>query len=210
MEGSAGLIPPLPPNTCCTQCTGRRQLLPCSNPCTAPASAAPLGWIWPLCIQGEPRTSRGVSPQTCGLGCGIPPLSSACQQCSRPSFFGKDSNNSLFRLNTTSPGKEQEPVPQPSFGWRGCLQRSSPCSKCPQRAFRDSPSPALAVPGSSCPTAEAPLVPPQLITCPACLPRSTPHPASTKVLLCWQESAFLVTPRELSLMNASWEIYPPP
>lgn len=107
-----------------------------------------------------------MSPQTCGLGCGIPPPSSACQQRSRPSFFGKDSNNSLFRLNTTSAGKEQEPAPQPSFGLRGCVQGSSSCSKCLQRAFQDSPS-GLSVPGSSCPTAEAPLLPPQLPNLPS-------------------------------------------
>lgn len=144
-----------------------------------------------------------MSPQTCGLGYGIPPPSSACQQRSRPSFFGKDSNNSLFRLNTTSAGKEQEPVPQPSFGLRGCLQGSSPGSKCLQRAFQDSPS----VPVTSEPSAEAPLVPTQLISCPTCLPRTTPHPASTKEL-CWQQSAFLIiTPGKLSLMNPSWETF---
>lgn len=68
--------------------------------------------------------------------------------------------------------------------------------------------PSLSEPGRPCPTAEAPLVPPQLISCPTCLPRTTPHPASTKLLLCWQESAFLIiTPRKLSLMNASWETF---
>lgn len=62
-----------------------------------------------LCTQGEPRRE----PPDLWAGLGHPPPSSACQQHSSPSFFGKDSNNSLFRLNTTSPEKEEEPVPQP-------------------------------------------------------------------------------------------------
>lgn len=150
-----------------------------------------------------------MSPQTCELGCGIPPPSSACQQRSRPSFFGKDSNNSLFRLNTTSPGKEQEPVPQPPARlWaEGLSAGKQPLLQVPAKGFPRLPSPRPSVPGSSCPTAEAPLVPTQLTSCPTCLPRTTPHPASTKVL-CWQESAFLITtPGKLSLMNPSWETF---
>lgn len=145
MEGTAGPVPGCLPTPTTWDLGGSALQQPRGGQCTAPASAAPLGWIWPPCIQGEPRTSRGVSPQTYGLCHGIPPPGSACRQHSRHSFFGKDCNNSLFRLNTTSPGKEQEqgspfPSPQPHSEWRGCPQGYSPCSGCLQMAFQGSPS----------------------------------------------------------------------
>lgn len=116
MEGTAGLVSrclPTPTARDVWDLGGSALRQPRGRQCAAPASTAPLGWMWPPCIQREPRTSRGASPQTCELCHNIPPTGCACRQHSQPSFFGKDSNNSLFRLNTTSHGKEQEPVPQP-------------------------------------------------------------------------------------------------
>lgn len=106
MQGSAALVPLCLPTPAAHKAQGPGSSFP----------AAPLGCIWPLCSQEEPRTSRRVSPQTCGLGCGIPPPSSACQQRSWPSFFGKDSNNSLFRLNTPVLGRNRSLLPSPALG----------------------------------------------------------------------------------------------
>lgn len=101
--------------------TGSSQLSACSSPeesnAQTPAFAVLLSWSWPPCTQGEPGRAGKAPRPVSSAAASLPPA--PCWQRSQPSFFGKDSNNSLFRLNTTSPGKEQEPLPQPPAlpGW---------------------------------------------------------------------------------------------
>ena len=140
----------------------------------------------------EPPTPWAVlwhpSPGSAGSAAGLPSLV-------------KTPNNSLFRLDTTSPGKEREPVPQPcrdGSGQRGCAQGCSlvpaACKRLSKTALRQG---SAAAPASlerhrwslRCGSSAAQ---------PA-FPGTHLALASTKVLLRWLGSP--------SLMNPSWETF---
>lgn len=106
---------PLPPRT------GSSQLSACNGPEESNAQHQPSQHCWagpgPSALKGSPGQAGKAPRPVSSAAASLPPA--PCWQRSQPSFFGKDSNNSLFRLNTTSPGKEQEPLPQPPSlpGW---------------------------------------------------------------------------------------------
>lgn len=158
MEGTAGLIPHCLPTPAARNAQDPGSSFPAVALRRAVHSISSTSGLYLARVhsRGVPRTSRGASPQTCGLCRGIPPPAlPAVSAASLPSLV-KTPTIPFLGLIPPVPGKNRRPFPspQPFHGGseqRDCLQGYSPCSGCLQMAFQDSPSSGHALPSQLLP-----------------------------------------------------------
>lgn len=182
MEGTAGLIPHCLPTPAARNAQDPGSSVPAvalRRAVHSISSTAGLD-LAPVHSRGVPRTSRGASPQTCGLCRGIPPLAlPPVSAASLPSLV-KTPTIPFLGLIPPVLGKNRRPFPSPAMV---ALSRGTACratAHAPAACkwlFKTALLQGTLCPGSSCLAGEARLVPAlRELGCSTCFPRSTPRP----------------------------------